>query len=143
MALGVAGAAGAAATAARPAPTVNPAMLDELAANGVKFTPQNVIATGRSANGQVVFLEAGNAKSGLQHIVTEHAKDFATVGISESQISSVVMEAAINGRLVGYQGAGTGRPIYEITFNGQMQRIAITVGDNGYVVGANPAGRVR
>lgn len=48
--LGVAGAAVSAVTAARSTFAVNPAMLDELAANGVKFSPQNVIATGRSAS---------------------------------------------------------------------------------------------
>lgn len=38
---------------------------------------------------------------------------------------------------VGVQRA---RPIYEFTLNGQTQRIAIDVGDNGFIVGANPAG---
>jgi hypothetical protein len=141
--LGVAGAGAGFLSAARQSFAVNPAMLDELAANGVKFTPQDVVATGRNSNGQVVFLEIGNAKSGLQHIVIEHANDFATVGIPESQILSVVMEAATRGRLVGYQGAGTGRPIYEIGIDEKIYQIAVTVGNNGYVVGANPAGRTK
>ena len=119
---------------------MNPAMLDELAANGVKFTPQNVIATGRSANGQVVFLEKGNSQSGLTHIIGEHGSQFAQMGIAEAEIPSVVMKAVSQGKLVGYQGSGTGRPIYEITINGQPQRIAVTVGSNGYIVGANPRG---
>jgi filamentous hemagglutinin len=100
-----------------------------------------VIATGRNVDGQVVFLETGNSRAGLQHIIDEHAEDFANVGIPESQISAVVMKAATEGRIVGYQGRGTGRPIYEVTINGQAQRIAITIGGNGFIVGANPAGR--
>ena len=139
VALGVAGAAVSAATVVRPA-AVNPALLNELSANGVKFTPQNIIATGRNANGQVVFLETGNAKSGLQHIIGEHGSQFAQMGVSEAQIPGVVMRAVTEGKLVGYQGSGTGRPIYEININGQTQRIAVTVGDNGYIVGANPRG---
>ena len=30
------------------------------------------------------------------------------------------------------------RPIYEFTYNGTRQRVAITVSNNGYIVGANP-----
>ena len=50
------------------------------------------------------------------------------------------MKAVMEGRRVGYQGSDTGRPIYEISINGHTQRIAVTVGDNGYIVGANPKG---
>ena len=53
------------------------------------------------------------------------------------------MRAISEGKLVGYQGAGFGRPVYELTINGQAQRIAVTVGDNGFVVGANPRGSVK
>jgi hypothetical protein len=120
---------------------VNPTLLNELATNGVKFTPENVIATARSPSGQVVFLETGSPTAGLRHIVQEHATDFANIGVSEAQIPSVVMRAVTEGNIVGYQGRGTTRPIYEITVNGQPQRIAITTGSNGYIVGANPAGR--
>lgn len=120
---------------------VNPAQVDTLVANGVKLTPANVVATGTTPSGQIVFLETGNSASGLRHIVQEHAIDFANVGISEAQIPSVVIRAVTEGNIVGYQGSGTGRPIYTITVNGQPLRIAITVGSNGYIVGANPAGR--
>lgn len=87
-----------------------------------------------------MFIETGNSSSGLQHIIEAHGADFANVGISEAEIPGVVTRAVTEGRFIGYQGEGFGRPIYEITVNGQTQRIAVTVGDNGYVVGANPAG---
>jgi hypothetical protein len=83
-----------------------------------------------------VFLEQGNARAGLQHIVEQHGADFARRGISEAQIPDAVMAAATRGRQVGMQGT---RPIFEVEFNGQTQRIAVTVGDNGFIVGANPA----
>ncbi len=123
--------------------TLNTSLLDELTANGVKFTPENVIATTRNSSGKVVFLETGNSKAGLQHIIEEHGSQFAQMGVSEAQIPGVVMKAVSEGKLVGYQGSGTGRPIYELTINGQPQRIAVTVGDNGFVVGANPRGSVK
>ena len=118
---------------------VNPALLNELAANGVRFTPENVIVTARGPNGQIVFLETGNSSAGLLHIIQQHGSAFANIGVSEAQIPSVVIQALTQGRIVGYQGSGTTRPIYEITINGQPQRIAITTGNNGFIVGANPS----
>lgn len=119
------------------------ALLEEMKANGVKFSPENVVATGRGQSGQVVFLETGNSKAGLQHITEEHGSQFAQMGVSEAQIPSVVMKAVTEGKLIGYQGSGMGRPIYETVINGQNQRIAVTVGSNGFIVGANPRGSVK
>lgn len=76
-------------------------------------------------------------------IVIEHADDFASIGVPVHRISTVVMEAVTTGRIVGYQGSGTGRPIYEVMVNGQRQGIAVTVGSNGFIVGANPAGSIK
>lgn len=117
--------------------------LAELSAKGVKFTPENVIATGRNSTGQVVFLESGNSRAGLQHIVETHGADFAKIGVKEADIPNVVMQAVTQGKLVGYQGGGTGRPIYEIMLNDQKLRIAVTASNNGFIVGANPAGRIK
>ena len=74
-----------------PVGGVNPTLLNELTANGVKFTPENVIATARGPSGQVVFLETGNSRAGLQHIVGEHANDFANIGVGQAEIPNVVM----------------------------------------------------
>jgi filamentous hemagglutinin len=122
---------------------VNPALLNELIANGVKFTPENVIATARSPSGQVVFLETGNTRAGLQHIIGQHANDFASIGVSQAEIPNVVMQAVSQGKIVGYQGVGTGRPIFETVINGQPRQLAITVSDNGFIVGANPRGSLK
>lgn len=90
-------------------------------------------------------METGNSKAGLKHLIEEHskAKEFAQMGVSEAQIPEVVMKAVSEGRLVGHQGSGIGRPIYEVSINGKMQRIAVNVSDNGYVVGANPRGSIK
>lgn len=73
-----------------------------------EFTPENIVSTARSQNGQVVFLETGNSKAGLRHIVEGHGSQFAQMGVSESQIPEVVMKALSEGRVVAYQGSGTG-----------------------------------
>ncbi|MCR5587501.1 MAG: hypothetical protein K6F77_08210 [Lachnospiraceae bacterium] len=48
------------------------------------------------------------------------------------------MQAVKSGTIVGYQGRGKGRPIYEFIYEGKTRRIAISIGSNGYIVGANP-----
>jgi len=53
------------------------------------------------------------------------------------------MKAVTDGKVVGYQGSGVGRLIYETMINGKKHNIAITVGNNGYVVGANLRGSVK
>ena len=53
------------------------------------------------------------------------------------------MKAVTDGKIVGYQGAGTGRPIYETMINGKKYSIAVTVGNNGYIVGANLRGSLK
>lgn len=54
----------------------------------------------------------------------------------ENQIPEVVIAAVTTGKIVGYQTLT--RVIYEVTFNGKTQHIAVTVSVNGYIVGANP-----
>lgn len=44
-----------------------------------------------------------------------HADDFAKRGIYADQIPDLVMTAVERGRIVGYQGKGMGRPIYDLT----------------------------
>lgn len=46
--------------------------------------------------------------------------------------------AVKSGTIVGYQGRGKGRPIYEFIYKGKTRRVAISIGSNGYIVGANP-----
>jgi peptidoglycan hydrolase-like protein with peptidoglycan-binding domain len=112
-------------------------LLNELANSGVKYNADDIVSITKTSNGKLVWLENGNANAGLEHIMN-HADEFAAKGISKNQISGFVMDALENGKIVGYQGKGTGRPIYEVVYNGVTQRVAITTGSNGFIVGANP-----
>jgi hypothetical protein len=114
-------------------------LLEELAQNGVKHTPENVIAIGKAADGRVVFLESGNSKAGLQHILERHSADFEAKGISEAQVPEALMKATTEGKVVGTVGSGkNARPIYEFEHLGKTQRVTVGVGDNGYIVTAHP-----
>ena len=117
---------------------LNSNLLDELDNSGVKYNPEDIVAITKTADGKLVWLENGTDTAGLNHIITEHADDFLNKGITQEQIPDYVMNALENGKIVGYQGRGTGRPIYEFTYNGEIHKVAITVGNNGFIVGANP-----
>ena len=113
---------------------LNSNLLDELANSGVKYNPEDIVAITKTADGKLVWLENGTDTVGLNHIITEHADDFLNKGITQEQIPDYVMNALENGKIVGYQGRGTGRPIYEFTYNGEIHKVAITVGNNGFMV---------
>ncbi|MER6047518.1 hypothetical protein ABT168_08640 [Streptomyces sp. NPDC001793] len=85
----------------------------------------------------LAWLEKGDVYSGLIHIMFRHAGEFATAGVRVEDIPALVKTALTEGTRVGAQGAN--KRIYEVTFQGKTQRLAISVGDNGYVIGANPA----
>lgn len=73
----------------------------------------------------------------MAHIIENHGEEFAQKGIGEAEIPEVISQAIREGRIVGYQGKGTGRPIYEFEYQGKTLKLAITIGSNGYIVGAN------
>ena len=113
-------------------------LIGELVEAGVRVTPENVVGARRLADGGIAWLESGSSRAGLQHIIARHGEEFAARGIPEDRIADAVLDAVETGRVVGVQGRPPGRPIYEFTFDGQMQRMAVTIGDNGFIVGANP-----
>jgi hypothetical protein len=112
-------------------------LLDELRKKGVKHNPTEIVEIGKNDAGDVIFLENGNSRAGLLHIKERHAGDFANLGVPESKIGSLVFTAATEGTVVGTQRT---RPIYEVVFEGKTYKVAVSVGTNGFIVGANPVG---
>ena len=114
------------------------ALIDEVISNGDKISPDKVVMITRDPKGRIVWLEEGNNSSGLQHIINEHGHEFNGKGISNDDIPNYVLEAVYQGNIVGTQGRRNPRTVYEFVYNGVTQRIAVQVGSNGYIVGANP-----
>jgi RHS repeat-associated protein len=106
-----------------------------LTSQGIKHSLGDLVKIGLEKGGKVVFLEKGNAKAGLKHILNDHLDDFVKNGIAEEDIAEYVFNAATKGKVVGKQGT---RTIFETTYKGQTKRVAITISENGYIVGANP-----
>ncbi|NJR50423.1 MAG: hypothetical protein HC780_13515 [Leptolyngbyaceae cyanobacterium CSU_1_3] len=132
-------------------------MINELVQAGIKVSPSKVIRAARvpkgvafqvNSDGSVqtvdkIFLELGkhtgrNRGGGFSHILEEHALNFADQGIPQDQIADVVMSTLVKGERVGTQGVEGTRVVYRYVFGGETKYMAITVGDNGFVVGANP-----
>ena len=132
--VGEAGIEGGKYTDSQIADIINNGLLDELANSGVKYNPDDVVAITKNADGKLVWLENGNSNAGLEHIM-QHADQFATKGISSDKIPDFIMHALEEGKVVGTQRT---RTIYEVMYEGKLQRVAISVGDNGFIVGANP-----
>ena len=120
------------------------ALITQLSQAGIKHTPENIVRITKRSDGKIVFLELGNIKSGMQHILSKAAQ-FAEIGIDIDEIPDAVMTAIIEGEVVGTQGklSETPRQIYKFVFKGEFKYMAITVSDNGYIVGANPRSRLR
>jgi len=117
------------------------ALVSQLDASGVKYNKKDIVAITKDPDGNIVWLEKGhlgNKPSGLAHIIEEHAADFEKQNISRDEIRQYIMQAVKSGTIIGYQGRGKGRPIYEFTYEGKTRRVAISIGSNGYIVGANP-----
>ncbi|QOV35461.1 RICIN domain-containing protein [Streptomyces ferrugineus] len=119
--------------------TLDPKLLDRLKDAGVKFNRPDTIWVIEYAKPGVplAWLEKGNVNAGLTHIAFRHAGEFANAGVRVEDIPALVKTALTQGTRVGTQGAG--RPIFEVAFQGKTQRVAVSVGDNGYVIGANIA----
>ncbi|MEG4958852.1 MULTISPECIES: hypothetical protein [unclassified Microcoleus] len=113
-------------------------LIAQLQATGVKHNPDDILGIARLSDGKIVFLEIGNDRSGWQHIRKDHANDFANRGIPEDMIIDAIMSAVTSGIIIGNQGTKRKRDVYESEFNGAVQYISISVGENGYIVGANP-----
>ena len=107
-------------------------LMDELASSGVKYNPDEVIAVTKTADGKLLWLEQGNTKSGLTHILERHADDFASQGIDDIPLllNDVLKTAPIKA------GSNSKGLFADYVFNGNTYRVAY--GTNGYIVSFYP-----
>lgn len=83
------------------------------------------------------WLEEGNSKAGMQHVL-KHQGEFAQHGVHPDEIPHYLAHATQHGNIVGLQGKGDGRSVYQTEHNGHPGHVGVTMGSNGFVVGANP-----
>lgn len=109
----------------------------------IKFNAEEVLFIDKIGE-KFVFLERGvqneekKQGAGYKHILT-HAKEFKQNNISIAKLPYVLFSSLSKNNIIAYQGKGKGRPIFEA--ENEKIGIAITVGSNGYIVGANPTSK--
>ncbi|APU14079.1 MULTISPECIES: hypothetical protein [Actinoalloteichus] len=116
--------------------------ITELKRGGTKISPARIVRMIRHRCGHLVWLETGDPDhAGQAHILRpKRRKEFADAAIPEHEIIDVVFRCLRRGRFVGKHKAAE---VYEIEIHGGSIRIAITIGDNGFIVTAHPISRKR
>lgn len=115
-------------------------LMEELRNSGVKFNEKDVIMVTKTKKDELVWLEKGNSLSGLKHILDKHGNQFLKKGITVEKMPNFLKTTIENGKVIGKQGKLNSKPrlIYEVNYNDKIIKIAISISDNGYIVGANP-----
>ena len=100
---------------------------------------EDIIFIVRQQNGKIAWLEEGSKSAGWAHI-KKHSKEFQDKGIKENLIPELLKEAIIHGKIIGHQKTKNKFPreVYEVEFMGKIIKIAISISNNGFIVGANP-----
>jgi len=96
-----------------------------------KLKNNNVIYERKDQSGKRIYV----TNIGLNHVKEEHIKEFVQREISVNDIAKFLVDATIDGTIVGIQGRN--RPIYKYSYNGKIYYIAISVSQKGFIVGAN------
>ncbi|WP_343997600.1 RICIN domain-containing protein [Streptomyces thermocarboxydovorans] len=123
------------------APGLDMRYVNKLREAGIAFDQKNLLwVVPHSRPGvPLAWLDIGDAKKGLVHIIFRHGGEFAQRGVPIEEIPKLLSKALSEGKVVGHQTPT--RPIFETVYNGKVHRVAVTLGnhDKGRVIGANPA----
>jgi len=116
-------------------------LISELDDNNAKYNREDMHFITRDATGQVVWLEKGNEKAGLEHIINRHAADFKNkLGISKENIPSTLYDIVSTGQVVSNKiKIVNGRESFERVYKYQgSYYILAGIGSNGFLVSAYP-----
>jgi hypothetical protein len=114
------------------------ALIDEVVAAGHKISPPDVVHIARAPDGRVVWLERGDDRSGLSHILRSgRIGDFARRGVAYADIPGLAVRAVTQGRWLGQ--VRDGADAYDVDLGGgRSTSVVVVVGSNGYIVTVRP-----
>ncbi|MBO0468823.1 hypothetical protein JZO73_15070, partial [Enterococcus plantarum] len=112
---------------------LKPNLLDDLLKSGVKYNPDDVVMVGKDSSGKLLWLEKGNDKAGLKHIINGHVEDFNAKGIQD--IPNFLHDTLKINPIK--QGTGPKGPYSVYIIDGQKYTLAY--GKNGFVVSFYPS----
>ncbi|MBL8094843.1 MAG: hypothetical protein JNL73_11815 [Anaerolineales bacterium] len=110
-------------------------LIQKVQDNGAKISPERVTWIRELDDGRIVWLEQGNDRSGLEHIVASHGDQFQTKGVPPADIPAILADAIESEPVLVFD---SGEAIYSVSYGGNRFHVLIAVGDNGYIVTAHP-----
>ena len=100
--------------------------------NGVKMTVEEIVGIWKLENPwqttgpavSIIWLEEGDKKAGLEHIMRKHTVELGKRNIGREQVVELVKAATMVGTRIGFQGQGAGRPIVVFKYHGEVMPTA-------------------
>ena len=114
------------------------ALIRELVESGRKVTAENIVAIAKGEAGGIVWMETGDKRAGLIHILERHGHDFKNKGIETNQIPNKAIEIATKGELITGTVSAKGQKGVLLKMN--EDSFIISIGTNGFIVGCYPIG---
>lgn len=98
----------------------------------MKYNPDDVITVVKNSDGNLMWLEKGNGKAGLKHILERHADDFASQGVNDipKLLEDVLTTTPIK------TGSNAKGLFADYVLNDNSYRVAY--GTNGFIVSFYP-----
>lgn len=121
-------------------------LLKHLDESNAKYNVKDMCFIVKDSTGQIMWLEKGNSKAGLKHIITRHAADFKRkFGIDEESIDKKLYDIVKTGTVISQKTRKIrGRESYEKTYKYQgAYYVLLAVGNNGFIVSAYPVSSTR
>ena len=117
------------------------ALVDEVVAAGHKISPADVLQIARAPDGRVVWLERGDGRAGLSHILRAgRIRAFTDCGVAYAEIPGLAVRALTHGIRLGT--VRNGGDAYDVDLGGGRRvKVVVVTGSNGYVVSAYPLTR--
>ena len=123
-------------------PMIDEALVADLERNRVKFTRKDMLFVTRDKTGQIVWLEKGNAGSGMGHIKSRgHDEQIAKAfGIPKTEVEAYLRKVISQGSIVRNDFKPIGNRMgYERVYYYEGEYCIITaIGTNGFIVSAYP-----
>ena len=117
-------------------------LLPELISSGYKFQEDDIVFIAKDKTDKIIWLERGNERAGLKHIILNHRTHFETAfGIKAEEIALYLYNVITCGDLISCTPSkikgGLDR-VYE--YDGQYYTF-VGIGNNGFVVTSFPTNR--
>jgi hypothetical protein len=112
-------------------------LVAEVVAAGNKIDPAQTLQIVRAPDGRIVWLERGDGRSGLSHLLrAERLAQFGDRGVAPEEVPTIAIRAVTEGTRLG--PVRDGGVAYEVPLGDRRVDVVVVEGSNGYLVTAYP-----